>query len=549
MREKIILLLVFILAGTLRFYQLGKNPPSLNLDEVAIGYNAFAILKTGRDEYGTRFPLAFRSHDDYKPPLYIYLTVPAVAWFGLNEFAVRFPSALAGSVSVLMTFFLTKELFLLGVKKKRAETIALTSALLLAISPWHLQFSRAGFETNVAVFFTILGTWAWFKAIAGKGKWWLLTAISYALALYTYQTARLFIPLFSIALAIIFAKSIRAKIREAILALLLFFVLVAPLVPLMTSTAGRIRFKGTSVFENPGLIEEEQVRALVDVENQNLFAMKLYHNRRLAALLTVAEGYLKHFRPDFLFLGRTGPPVNYTPNVGLLYLIELPLILWGAHSLASLREKRLSAVVFTWILAAPVASAFTWDIPNSTRMTMILPTFQILGAVGLEKVIFSKTLRKSYKKGIRAAVAIGFLFSVGHYLHQYYVHAPIEFAESWQYGYKQAVQFVQERQDDYDKVLVSTNLRQPQNFFAFYTEYDPRTYIFIDGGTVSGGFLETRNKFGKFEFHPIDYENLQSEENLLLIDRFDEMPQAYKNKALKVIELPNGEPTIVISRT
>ena len=111
MRKGFAVVAIVTLAAVLRFYQLGKNPPSLNLDEVAIGYNAYSILKTGMDEYGKRLPLVFRSHDDYKPPLYIYLSVPSIAASGLNPFAVRFPSALAGTLTVLLTYFLVRELF------------------------------------------------------------------------------------------------------------------------------------------------------------------------------------------------------------------------------------------------------------------------------------------------------------------------------------------------------------------------------------------------------------------------------------------------------
>ena len=106
-----ILIPVILLAAVLRFYQLGQNPPSLDWDETAHGYNAYSILKTGRDEYGYKFPLYFRSFDDYKPPIYTYLVVPAVAIFGLNDFAVRFPSAFLGVLAVLFTYLMVKELF------------------------------------------------------------------------------------------------------------------------------------------------------------------------------------------------------------------------------------------------------------------------------------------------------------------------------------------------------------------------------------------------------------------------------------------------------
>src|SRR3990167_2772064 len=150
-----VLLIIVILATILRFYQLGQNPPSLDWDETAHGYNAYSILKTGRDEYAYKLPLYFRSFDDYKPPIYTYLVVPSVAVFGLNDFAVRFPSAFLGVLAVIFTYLMVYELF-------KNKTIAFLSSLFLAISPWHLQFSRVAFETNSAVFWSVLGTWAFF---------------------------------------------------------------------------------------------------------------------------------------------------------------------------------------------------------------------------------------------------------------------------------------------------------------------------------------------------------------------------------------------------
>src|SRR3989344_1327591 len=111
-KEIITLLAIIILAVVLRFYKLGTTPPSLYWDEVSLGYNAYSILKTGFDEHHHFLPLTnFAAFGDYKPPGYIYATVPSIALFGLNEFAVRFPSALAGTLTVLVTYFLVVELF------------------------------------------------------------------------------------------------------------------------------------------------------------------------------------------------------------------------------------------------------------------------------------------------------------------------------------------------------------------------------------------------------------------------------------------------------
>src|SRR3989344_6658242 len=170
-----ILIVIICIAAVLRFYKLASVPPSLYWDEASLGYNAYSILKTLHDEHGKFLPLTnFAAFGDYKPPGYIYATVPSIAIFGLNEFATRFPSAFFGVLTVILTYFLTKKLFSEGYQKyqkyeeyqelssKREKSargtrdtrgtldtpqiIALLSALMLAISPWHIQFSRGAFE-------------------------------------------------------------------------------------------------------------------------------------------------------------------------------------------------------------------------------------------------------------------------------------------------------------------------------------------------------------------------------------------------------------------
>jgi len=69
MKNKLFLIIVF-LAIAVRFIGLTKLPPVLNRDEAAIGWNAYSILKTGKDEHGQFLPLAFKSIGDYKMPLY-----------------------------------------------------------------------------------------------------------------------------------------------------------------------------------------------------------------------------------------------------------------------------------------------------------------------------------------------------------------------------------------------------------------------------------------------------------------------------------------------
>jgi len=102
--EIYILIMAIILGALLCFYKLGSIPNGLCVDEALSGYNAFSILLSGKDEYGKVLPVVFRFFGSYSPPLYVYLTAPAVAIFGLNIFSIRFISALFG-VIILPAFF------------------------------------------------------------------------------------------------------------------------------------------------------------------------------------------------------------------------------------------------------------------------------------------------------------------------------------------------------------------------------------------------------------------------------------------------------------
>ena len=182
LNHKILLLLVLVLTVLLRFYNISSNPPSLYWEEAALGYDAYSILRTGKDFHGSPWPLvAFESFGDYKPSMYFYATVPFVSLFKLTPLAVRFPSALFGSLTVLLIFLLTKEFF-------KKPTIPLLSALFLSLSPWHLQLSRVGFEANLGLFFVALGAWLFKKGLK-KPILMIISVISLALSMYTYHSS------------------------------------------------------------------------------------------------------------------------------------------------------------------------------------------------------------------------------------------------------------------------------------------------------------------------------------------------------------------------
>ena len=186
-----IIAIIFILAFLLRVIFTTKAPPSINWDEASLGYNAYSILKTGKDEWGRSWPVTFEAFGDYKLPGYVYTLVPFVGIFGLNEFSVRLPSIISGSLAVI---FLYLAVFKITSNKKWA----VVSALLLAISPWHFFLSRVAVEANLAFGFFLVG---FFFLLHGLKKYYLLLPASlfFGFSIFTYNSARIFVPIFLLA--------------------------------------------------------------------------------------------------------------------------------------------------------------------------------------------------------------------------------------------------------------------------------------------------------------------------------------------------------------
>ena len=107
-------MVALIIGSALRLINLGSVPQGFTWDEAALGYNAYSIIKTGRDEFGKFLPLIFKSFGDYKPGVYVYTAVPTIAVFGLSEFATRLPSALAGIMAIYSVYLLVKNLAIMA---------------------------------------------------------------------------------------------------------------------------------------------------------------------------------------------------------------------------------------------------------------------------------------------------------------------------------------------------------------------------------------------------------------------------------------------------
>lgn len=535
-RILLLLLLIILVGFSLRVTQLNISPPGFNADEAALGYNAYSIIQTGKDEWGQSFPLVFKSFSDYKPGLYVYLDIPFIWVFGLTELSVRLPSIILGTLSILLIYLLSKHCF-------KKEIIALSSAFLLAINPWSIHYSRGAWETNVATFFILLGVLIFVKKYK-SWKWLIFAGLFFVAAVYTYQSARLVAPLLAFLLVIFYWKYLLNKKNLIVLAVI--FIFLIPFFLILISSPFLARFQGVSIFSDVGPINKiNQDRG--EDDNQNGLSAKIYHNKIIAYGNNFVNHYLDHFNPDFLFV--SGDPLerNKVPGMGEFYIFEIITILVGLYF--AIRGKLQDVkVIFIWLLVAPLAAALTYQTPHALRAQNMVMPLTLISGLGLGMIIEKILILKQVFR-FTSLFILGLLitFSISFFLHQYFIHLPKEYGLEWQYGFNQMVPYVLENQNKYQKVVITDRYDQPYILQLFYSKYDPAKYqqTAKKEGDNKFGFT-TVISFDKYEFRPVSKEDMESKNNTLFVGSGEEVKQG---NIIKEIDFLNGSPAFKIVGT
>ncbi len=530
MKKYLFLFIALALGTFLRLWQLSSVPNGLTWDEAAIGYNAYSLLKTGRDEHGAFLPIIFKSFGDYKPGAYIYLTVPSVGIFGLNEFAVRFPSALAGIFTILGVYLLTREIFSKHILSSRAKSRDLTlsikilgleifiwdfAAIATAISPWLVHFSHGAWEVNVYTTLTVFALYYLLRFLHGRSS--LYPSLFFAcFSLAMYQAAKLLTPLVFILFIIVYWKDFWQQIPDYFksqkLILLLPFVLFGSWIFLgsLFGDAGN-RLNTLSIFNyRPGISEE------TEHIDGNTATLPVFHNQKELTARLIFSRYLYHFSPEVLLY--EGPIITergHVPGLGVLNPLEIIWLVFGFVFLSRLiasgshdSPDKPVLLILGLLLISPVPASLTLAEFSTIRGLFIAIPLAIISGIGLFYCL--------QKLKLFSLPLVALYFVVGLYTFDvYFFHSQTVFATEFNYGYKQVVQIIKENPTK--RVVFTDVYGQPYIYYLFYTAYDPATYqannSFIDGGLDVGKV----DKVANVEFHQFGSSDLQTQKDTLFI--------------------------------
>lgn len=451
---KIVLLIIVLLSAILRLYKLDQIPPSLSWDEVANGYNAFTIANWGADEWGKVFPLSFKSFEDDKHPVHIYLTALSVRLFGLSEFSTRLPASLFGILNVVVIFFLAKIIF-------DSSLTGLFSALFLAISPYALQFSRFNHEANFALFFFMLGLLLFFLGKKKKNFLLPLSFLNFGISILTYHSSKVVIPPIILLLTILYFKDLR-RLKKYFLTSCTIILLIIGLIWFNPALLGTARIKQTA-------IPKERI------ENTNLF--KKTHLQLLGRLEVAWQRYLAHLSNQYLFISGDKNTKFSIQTVGAFYKIDVLFLIVGFLTIVKKKSKK-SLLILSWAFLAPIPPSIAGgegEVPHAARALFMMGSWHLISAFGFSTLI--SLVKKPYLKiGIflMGIIILGWLFK--DYINEYYQNYGRKHAIGWQYGMKQIVEYVKDH-NGYIQIYTTDIRFQPYIFFLYYLKTPLPQYL------------------------------------------------------------------------
>ncbi|OQY19526.1 MAG: hypothetical protein B6I35_11565 [Anaerolineaceae bacterium 4572_32.2] len=437
---------ILLLGAALRFVALEHSPPGLAPDEATNGYDAYSIALTGRDQHGNFLPTVMVSLNDYRMPAFIYAAVPFVAALGLSVTSVRMAAAACGWLTLPLIYWLGARMF--------DRPAGLVAALLLALSPWHLPFSRMGLEGTVVVLLVtscVAAFWKW-RAAGHRWRWALLAAIIFGLSLYGYAIMKLFTPLLAVGLGLLFWPDFKAHWRQGLVMICVIGLMALPVISdtLRMSELMQARYNQIAVFSSSRPLKDGVAEAL--------------------------SNWWVHISPQYLFARGDMDMLQHPPGGGQLYWAQLPLLLIALAGGALLpKQRRVSAVLVLWIALSGIPVALTHlNAPgsgHSLRSIQAVVPWQILSAAGFA---LAWNMRRKWRAALVLFLIVGLAAQAVPYLRYYFTGYPAKVALRFDDGMPQAAQAMDVYDDDYDFVGFTDQASWPYLHILFFTRYDPR---------------------------------------------------------------------------
>ena len=413
----ILLVAVITLAAFFRFFALESIPLGLYPDEAMNGVNALHALESG--DFKVFYP-----DNNGREGLFINIQALAIQLFGATPKTLRMVSAIMGTLMALALYFAARELELWKKTKTAAartlnlfgytatlpthpELVALTASFFLAVSLWHVNFSRIGFRAIMVPLLTSIVVTLLLRGMRLRNRLEYTSAgLAFGLLLATYIGGRfafLLLPLFFVADMALGIRT-RRHIREMFMPWIFFsaslLIVALPMIGYFTAHPQDFfgRAGGVSIFatENPIKAAGDSALKMLlmfNVRGDGNWRHNLGGSPQLNTLVGIAmlAGLALTLRS---LLGRRDDARrNLFPNVALLgwlILMLLPTVLSAEGVPHALRA--IGAIPPLLILSAQ-GFIWVWDkirthMSMRTAVTLALALLMITGSVEFYRYFF-----------------------------------------------------------------------------------------------------------------------------------------------------------------
>lgn len=548
---KLILVAIFILGLFLRFYRLNLNLPELYIDETA----------------GQYFMRTSVLHSELIPSSAVqrlFYNSLSFTWFlGLNPLGARSAASLFSSLIPLSAFLFFKQ-----IKHKSNLAIALSGAFLAAILPWSFLIGRIA-HVHIPIIVSLTCLSSFYFLTAQKLRHYFYSLFFLGLAAFYYPSV-IFITPFMASLILYYASkqlspSQRRQLTFAIS--ILTIIVIAVFAFKYRGLNPSSRGVDLAIWRDPNTVyDTNQNRGLSWLSDPTLFSLftdpknlaPLIYNKATANLGIFVRNYLSFFSPDWLFLRGDAILRHSSGQMGYLYPVLLPFLLYGAFRFFKTADKKTQLLFLVWILASPLTGAVTKDGAGYLlRAITLFPFLTYFIALGLvESLTFLKSVpRFIYSLILALLVSYSAFYFYFDYFHAYPYRTST--AHAYEYGFSDLSDFQVENNNS--TLLIVWDGYYPYGHFLFWQKILPKEYAqyqFEDIVINNSHFYHPLPKLyfvkpyqskdiSEFvaRYHP-DY--------LVLPDRYyinypDDLVKE-SEQPIKIISYPNGEPNFTIYR-
>lgn len=517
----------------------GQIPAGLNRDEAALGYNAYSLLKTGKDEWGKSWPISITSFGDQKLPGYIYTLIPFIAVFGLEIWAVRLPSLLSGLIVIIGMGLIAMQLAKLAKRSLNWQLIASFAVMtLIAISPWHMHFSRVAYETHLAMAFFVSSVVSLFFALDTKQKLLqrsllIVAGLLAGLTLLTYHGYQIFTPLFLLVFLVIFFQQIK-KLDKAglIIGTLLGLLSIILLITGGVLQANQTKSQGINPFNNQVLLKK--ATEYRSVSNLPPLINKVLFNKFNEGLIAFTQNYVSTFSGTFFFIHGSGHGDHNPGNGNNIHLFLAPFVLLGLLALGKYHKEKAIQIIMAWMFLALIPSSLTINPLLEVRLGAIFPILELLAVLGIF-YLFSYLSKSQQKLASAALLIITSFFALRLFIF-YTTLAPILSVDNTHYHLLAKTLF--KYKANTKTVLTQSPASSPYIWYLFENKIDPALVqqSIVHHPTTDEGFKHVK-QIGNVYFETINWDNLEKKPYTLILKPTEISMDQRMNPQFSLIEV------------